>query len=55
MSGGWDPQRSLFGAHAWPHRVPDDWFYAGPRRRVLGRLGTVKQVLFRAEDLELYL
>jgi len=47
MLGRRKPQRSLFEAHAWPHRVPDDSFYA--------RMGAVNEVLFRDEDLaEMY-
>ena len=36
MLGRRDPQRSLFEAHAWPHRVPEDSFYA--------RMGAVNDV-----------
>ena len=43
MLGHRDPQRSLFEAQAWPHRVPDDSFYA--------RMGAVNDVLFQDEDL----
>ena len=43
MLGRRDPQRSLFEAQAWPHRVPDDSFYA--------RMGTVNDVLFPDDDL----
>jgi transposase len=43
MLGRRDPQRSLFEAHAWPHRVPDASFYA--------RLGVVNDVLFKDDDL----
>jgi len=47
MLGRRKPQRSLFEAQAWPHRVADDSFYA--------RMGTVNEVLFRDDDLaELY-
>jgi len=43
MLGRRDPQRSLFEAHAWPHRVPEDSFYA--------RMGAVNDVLFKDDDL----
>jgi len=43
MLGHRDPQRSWFEAQAWPHRVPDDSFYA--------RMGAVNDVLFQDEDL----
>ena len=43
MLGRRDPQRSLFEAQAWPHRVPDDSFYA--------RMGSVNDVLFPDDDL----
>ncbi len=43
MLGRRDPQRSLFEAQAWPHRVAADSFYA--------RLGAVNDVLFQDEDL----
>lgn len=43
MMGRRDPQRTLFEAHCWPHRVPTDSFYA--------RLGAVNECLFRDEDL----
>jgi transposase len=43
MLGRRDPQRSLFEAQAWPHRVPDDSFYA--------RMGAVNDVLFPDDDL----
>jgi transposase len=43
MLGRRDPQRSLFEAQAWPHRVPEDSFYA--------RMGAVNDVLFQDEDL----
>ncbi len=43
MLGRRDPQRSLFEAHAWPHRVPEDSFYA--------RMGAVNEVLFKDDDL----
>lgn len=43
MLGHRDPQRSLFEAQAWPHRVPDDSFYA--------RMGAVNEVLFQDDDL----
>jgi len=47
MLGRRNPQRSLFEAQAWPHRVPADSFYA--------RLGAVMEQLFRDDDLaELY-
>jgi len=47
MLGHRDSQRSLFEAQAWPHRVPDDSFYA--------RMGAVNDVLFQDDDLaELY-
>jgi len=47
MLGRRNPQRSLFEAQAWPHRVPADSFYA--------RLGAVMERLFRDDDLaELY-
>ena len=38
MLGRRHPQRSLFEAQAWPHRVPADSFYA--------RLGAVMEQLF---------
>jgi transposase len=43
MLGRRDPQRSLFEAQAWPHRVPEDSFYA--------RMGAVNDVLFKDDDL----
>lgn len=43
MLGHRDPQRSLFEAQAWPHRVPADSFYA--------RMGAVNDVLFQDDDL----
>lgn len=43
MLGRRDPQRSLFEAQAWPHRVPAESFYA--------RMGAVNDVLFQDEDL----
>ena len=43
MLGRRDPQRSLFEAHAWPHRVPGDSFYA--------QMGAVNDVLFKDDDL----
>jgi transposase len=43
MLGRRDPQRSLFEAHAWPHRVPEDSFYA--------QMGAVNDVLFKDDDL----
>jgi len=43
MLGRRDPQRSLFKAQAWPHRVPEDSFYA--------RMGAVNDVLFKDDDL----
>lgn len=43
MLGRRDPQRSLFEAQAWPHRVPAESFYA--------RMGAVNDVLFRDDDL----
>jgi transposase len=43
MLGHRDPQRSLFEAQAWPHRVPDDSLYA--------RMGAVNDVLFKDDDL----
>lgn len=47
MIGRRQPQRSLFEAQAWPHRVPADSFYA--------RLGAVIEQLFRDDDLaEMY-
>ncbi len=47
MLGRRHPQRSLFEAQAWPHRVPADSFYA--------RLGAVMERLFADDDLaELY-
>jgi transposase len=47
MLGRRRPQRSLFEAQAWPHRVPADSFYA--------RLGAVIEQLFADDDLaELY-
>jgi transposase len=47
MLGRRNPQRSLFEAQAWPHRVPADSFYA--------RLGAVMEQLFSDDDLaELY-
>ncbi len=47
MLGRRNPQRSLFEAQAWPHRVPADSFYA--------RLGAVMDQLFSDDDLaELY-
>ncbi len=47
MLGRRHPQRSLFEAQAWPHRVPADSFYA--------RLGAVMGQLFADDDLaELY-
>lgn len=47
MLGRRQPQRSLFEAQAWPHRVPADSFYA--------RLGAVMEQLFADDDLaEMY-
>jgi transposase len=47
MLGRRNPQRSLFEAQAWPHRVPADSFYA--------RLGAVIEQLFTDDDMaELY-
>ena len=43
MLGRRDPQRSLFEAQAWPHRVPEDSFYA--------QMGAVNDALFRDDDL----
>lgn len=43
MLGRRSPQRSLFEAQAWPHRVPVDSFYA--------RLGAVIEQLFADDDL----
>jgi transposase len=43
MIGRRQPQRSLFEAQAWPHRVPADSFYA--------RLGAVIEQLFADDDL----
>src|SRR6266849_6481904 len=43
MLGRRKPQRSLFEAQAWPHRVPADSFYA--------RLGAVIEQLFTDDDL----
>jgi len=43
MLGRRQPQRSLFEATAWPHRVASDSFY--------GRMAAVSDVLFRDEDL----
>ena len=43
MLGRRKPQRSLFEAQAWPHRVPVDSFYA--------RLGAVMEQLFADDDL----
>ena len=43
MMGRRDPQRSLFEAQVWPHRVPDESFYA--------RMGAVNDGLFQDEDL----
>ncbi len=43
MLGHRNPQRSLFEAQVWPHRVPTDSFYA--------RMGAVNDVLFRDDDL----
>jgi transposase len=43
MLGRRNPQRSLFEAQAWPHRVPTDSFYA--------RLGAVMEQLFSDDDL----
>ncbi len=43
MLGRRHPQRSLFEAQAWPHRVPADSFYA--------RLGAVIEQLFADDDL----
>lgn len=43
MLGRRNPQRSLFEAQAWPHRVPADSFYA--------RLGAVMVQLFTDDDL----
>jgi len=43
MLGRREPQRSLFEAQAWPHRVPEDSFYA--------RMGAVNDVLFKDDDL----
>ena len=47
MLGRRDPQRSLFEAQSWPHRVPADSFYA--------RMAAVNDQLFTDEDLaEMY-
>jgi Transposase domain (DUF772) len=47
MLGRRNPQRSLFEAQTWPHRVPPDSFYA--------RLGAVIEQLFTDDDLaEMY-
>ena len=47
MLGRRNPQRSLFEAQAWPHRVPADSFYA--------RLGAVIEQLFSDDQLaEMY-
>jgi transposase len=43
MLGRRKPQRSLFEAQVWLHRVPDDTFYA--------RMGAVNDVLFNDDDL----
>jgi transposase len=43
MLGRRDPQRSLFEAHAWPHRVPEASFYA--------QMGAVNDLLFKDDDL----
>jgi hypothetical protein len=43
MIGRRQPQRSLFEAQAWPHRVPADSIYA--------RLGGVMDQLFSDNDL----
>lgn len=43
MLGHRPPQRSLFEAQAWPHRVPPGSFYA--------RMGAVNDLLFRDDDL----
>lgn len=43
MLGRRQPQRSLFEAPAWPHRVDPDSFY--------GRMASVSDVLFRDDDL----
>jgi len=43
MLGRRDLQRSLFEAQAWPHRVPEDSFYA--------RMGAVNDRLFQDDDL----
>jgi hypothetical protein len=43
LLGRRDPQRSLFEAQAWPHRVPAESFYA--------RMGVVNDGLFRDDDL----
>ena len=43
MMGRRNPQRSLFEAQVWPHRVPDESFYA--------RMGAVNDGLFQDEDL----
>ncbi len=47
MLGRRPPQRSLFEAQTWPHRVPPDSFYA--------RMGSVNDQLFADDDLaEMY-
>jgi transposase len=43
MLGRRQPQRSLFEATAWPHRVASDSFY--------GRMATISDVLFADDDL----
>ncbi len=43
MMGRRDAQRTLFEAQCWPHRVPEDSFYA--------RMSAVNDELFRDEDL----
>ena len=57
MLGRRNPQRSLFEAQAWPHRVPADSFFA--RLGAVTPAPTAEQVrveqLFRDDDLaELY-
>ena len=42
MLGRRDPQRSLFEAQAWPHRVPEDSFHT--------RMGAVNDVPFKDDD-----
>jgi hypothetical protein len=43
MLGRREPQRSLFEAQAWPHRVPANSFHA--------QMGAVNDVLFRDDEL----